>query len=161
MRALLPFAFLLVCGVCAAAEQPLPIRAMDPLLGGWTCNGVFPASGKTIASTMRLETALGGAGVLKHHDDLAPSKYRALEIWAYDAKAMQFRATVVDGSGGVRQFSAPGWEGDTLTWTSAPDVQPAQKFVYVREPGGTLRVDWQIERDGHFVVGDTLTCKRQ
>ncbi len=161
MRALAPIALLLICGACMAAERTLPIRAMDPLLGSWACQGVFPASGKVIASTMHLASELGGAGVLKRHDDLPPSSYRALEIWAYDAKTLQFRASVVDGSGGVRQFSASGWDGDTLTWTSAPDVQPAQKFVYVRQPQGTLRVDWQIMRDGRFVLGDTLTCKRQ
>ena len=161
MRALLPFALLLACGAGVAAERPLPIRAMDPLLGHWACHGVFPASGKTIDSTMRLESDLGGAMVLKRHDDLPPSTYRALETWGYDAKSGQFRAAVVDASGGIRQFAATGWDGDTLTWNSMPDVQPAQKFVYVREAGGTLRLDWQIMRNGGFVVGDTLTCKRQ
>jgi len=161
LRALPALALLLAGGICSAAESALPIRVMAPLLGSWKCEGVFPASGKRIASTLRLESSLGGAVVLKHHDDLPPSTYRALETWAYDAKAGQFRAAVVDGSGGMRLFSAPGWEGDTLTWTSAPDVQPAQKFIYVREAGGALRVDWQIMRGNQFVVGDTLTCKRQ
>lgn len=160
MRLLVFSALLLTAGACVAAESA-PMRSMDALLGGWRCDGVFPASGKTIASTMRLESALGGAGVLKHHDDLPPATYHALETWVYDAKAKAFRAVVVDGTGGARQFSAPGWEGDTLIWTSASEVQPAQKFVYVREPDGVLRVDWQIERQGRFVVGDTLTCKRQ
>lgn len=160
MRVLLSSILLLCAGACAAAE-PASIRAMDPLLGGWRCAGVFPASGKTIASTMRLESALGGAGVLKHHDDLPPAAYHALETWVYDAKAEEFRAVVVDGAGSARQFRSSGWDGDTLAWTSASEVRPAQKFVYVRESDGVLRVDWQIERQGRFVVGDTLTCKRQ
>lgn len=49
---------------------------------------------------------------------------------------------------------------DTLTWASSPDVQPAQRFVYLRK-GADLQVDWQVMKEGHFVVGDTLTCKRQ
>jgi hypothetical protein len=144
-----------------ATASGASIQDMRPLLGGWHCDGVFPASGKTIASVMRLEADLGDAIVLKHHDDLAPATYKAVEAWTYDAKSRDFNAAVVDSLGGARRFSSSGWEGDTLTWTSAPDVQPAQKFVYVRGPDGTLRVDWQVKREGRFVVGDTLTCKRQ
>ena len=156
---------LLVLSLAGAAAEATAsgasIQAMQPLLGSWRCDGVFPASGKTIASVMRLEADLGDAIVLKHHDDFAPATYKAVEAWTYDAKSGQFNAVVIDSLGGARRFSSSGWEGDTLTWMSAPDVQPAQKFVYVREQDGTLRVDWQRMREGRFVVGDTLTCKRQ
>ncbi|NII74557.1 hypothetical protein FHW84_003147 [Dyella sp. SG562] len=160
MRVPFLFALTLLGGAASAAEAPSPIQAMQPLLGSWHCAGVFPASGKKIASTMRFDTELGGAGVLKHHDDIAPNTYRAVEAWTYDAKGRQFNAAIVDNFGGARRFSADGWEGDTLTWTSAPEVQPAQKFVYVRMADGGLRVDWQVMRGGSFVVGDTLSCKR-
>lgn len=161
MRTPLLLALMLAGGAAAAAESPTPIQSMQPLLGSWHCAGVFPASGKTIASTIRFETELGGAGVLKHHDDIAPNTYRALEAWTYDAKGKQFNAAIVDNFGGARRFSASGWQGDTLTWNSAPEVQPAQKFVYVRAADGTLRVDWQMMRGESFVVGDTLTCRRR
>jgi hypothetical protein len=161
MRISLWLALMSVCGVAGAAEPQTPIHVMESLLGHWRCDGVFPASGKTIASTMRFDADLGGAAVLKHHDDIAPATYRAVEAWTYDAKGKQFNAAIVDNFGGTRRFSSGGWEGDTLTWTSAPEVQPAQKFVYVRTAGGALRVDWQVMRDGGFVVGDTLTCKRR
>ena len=155
------FALVLVCGAVGAAEPQVSIHAMEPLLGSWRCDGVFPASGKTIASTMRFDVDLGGAAVLKHHDDIAPASYRAVEAWTYDATGKQFNAAIVDNFGGARRFSSSGWEGDTLAWTSAPEVQPAQKFIYVRAADGVLRVDWQVIRGGNFVVGDTLTCKRQ
>ncbi|MGO4702443.1 hypothetical protein [Dyella sp. 2RAB6] len=161
MRVALLFALTLLGGVASAADAPPAMHAMEPLLGSWHCAGVFPASGKTIASTIRFDTDLGGAGVLKHHDDIAPNTYRAVEAWTYDAKARLFNAAIVDNFGGARRFSATGWDGDTLTWTSAPEVQPAQKFVYVRAADGTLRVDWQMMRGGSFALGDTLTCKRQ
>ena len=161
MRVSLLFALAMVYGAAGAAELPAPIHAMQPLLGSWRCDGVFPASGKTIASTMRFDIDLGGAAVLKHHDDIAPANYRAVEGWTYDAKGKLFNAAIVDNFGGARRFSSGGWEGDTLTWASAPEVQPAQKFIYVRAANGPLRVDWQVMRDGNYVVGDTLTCKRQ
>ena len=160
MRIACLFALALVGTAANAADAPPAIHAMEPLLGRWHCDGVFPASGKTIASNIRFDTELGGAGVLKHHDDIAPNTYRAVEAWTYDAKAKLFNAAIVDNFGGARRFSSTGWEGDTLTWTSAPEVQPAQKFVYVRAADGALRVDWQVTRGGNLVVGDTLTCKR-
>lgn len=161
MRIPLLFALALACGAAGATEPQAPIHAMQSLLGGWRCDGVFPASGKTIASTMRFDIDLGGEAVLKHHDDIAPASYRAVEAWTYEPKGKQFNAAVVDNFGGTRRFSSSGWEGDTLAWTSAPEVQPAQKFIYVRKADGVLRVDWQVMRDGNWVVGDTLTCKRQ
>ncbi|WP_266171103.1 hypothetical protein [Dyella subtropica] len=166
MRYPLLFAVALALGrastAFAAEPSAQPIRAMDALIGHWQCDGVFPASGKTIASTMRFEADLGGNAVLKHHDDISPpASYHAVEAWGYDAKAQRFNATILDSFGGARRFSSDGWNGDTLTWTSAPELQPAQRFVYVRKDASTLTVDWDIMREGHFVVGDTLICKRQ
>jgi len=161
MRVGFLFVLMLAGGAACAADAPTSMQAMQPLLGSWHCDGVFPASGKKIASTIRFDTDLGGAGLLKHHDDIAPDTYRAVEAWTYDAKGRQFNAAIVDSFGGARRFSSPGWAGDTLTWTSAPEVQPAQQFVYVRAADGTLRMDWQVQRNGSFAVGDTLTCKRQ
>ena len=45
--------------------------------------------------------------------------------------------------------------------TSAPELQPAQRFVYARLGQRQLRIDWEVERKGAWVVGDTLTCKRR
>ncbi|SFS12035.1 hypothetical protein SAMN05216570_2602 [Dyella sp. OK004] len=149
-----------VTAAMAAESAVAPMHSMDGLIGHWQCHGVFPASGKTIDSSMRFEPDLGGDAVLKHHDDVAPARYRAVEAWAYDAKAQRYNATVLDNFGGARRFSSEGWVQDTLTWTSSPDVQPAQSFVYLRK-GTDLQVDWQVMKEGHFVVGDTLTCKRQ
>ena len=161
MRVGCSFLLMLAGSAAGAADAPSPMQAMQPLLGSWHCAGVFPASGKRISSSIRFDAELGGAGVLKHHDDIAPNTYRAVEAWTYDAKGKQFNAAIVDNFGGARRFGSTGWDGDTLTWTSAPEVQPAQKFVYVRAADGTLRVDWQVLRNGGFAVGDTLTCKRQ
>jgi hypothetical protein len=168
----LPFLFVLIAASSAAAAMvadsaatdpdDTSIRVMDGLIGRWQCNGVFPASGRTISSTMRFESDLDGAALLKHHDDTSPpARYHALEAWGYEARSRRFNAMLLDSSGGARRFSTDGWVGDTLTWISSPELQPAQRFVYVRKGQGMLQVDWQVMRDGQFVVGDTLTCKRQ
>jgi len=130
-------------------------------VGSWRCDGSFPASGKTISSTMRFERDLGGTAILKHHDDIPPAGYHAVETWAYSPSDHHFNNGIADNFGGLRRFASDGWNGTTLTWTSAPEVTPKQQFVYVRVTDSEMRVDWQVARDGtNYVVGDTLTCKR-
>lgn len=137
------------------------MRAMDYFQGNWRCEGVFPASGKTIASDMRYAIDLHGAALVKHHDDVAPGSYRAIEAWGYDARNSRYEAALLDNAGGVRRFRSPGWQHDVLTWDSAADAVPAQRFVYTRLDGRHYRIDWKVKRDGErFVVGDTLTCVR-
>jgi hypothetical protein len=146
------------------ATLPTPaaqISSLAYVLGNWQCNGSFPKTGKTISSTMRFEQDLSGAGILKHHDDIAPASYHAIETWAYDPNAHRFAGSISDNFGGVREFTSDGWSNGVLTWSGGPAVKPVQQFVYSRLDDSTMRVDWQVVRDGtNYVVGDTLTCKK-
>jgi hypothetical protein len=159
----LALATLLLAGAASAATPPeAPFHDYADLIGHWSCHGVFPANGKTIDSELRFESDLGGKALLKHHDDTsAPALYHAVEAWGYDAKSNRYNATILDNFGGARLFSSTGWAGDTLLWTSAPEIQPAQRFRYIRLPLGKLRIDWEVEKQGAMVVGDTLTCERK
>jgi hypothetical protein len=163
MGLLVAFAALLGSTTAISAEQPpAPIRSLDYFIGDWTCSGMFPSNGKAIASTMRYASDLQGNALLKHHDDTAPGIYRAIEAWGYDDQAKRFNATIMDNFGGARRFSSDGWKQDVLTWSSAADVTPVQRFVYTRLDQQRYRVDWDVSNNGtDFVVGDTLTCKRQ
>ncbi|WP_130618782.1 hypothetical protein [Dyella amyloliquefaciens] len=145
----------------AMASTDAPLRDFTDLQGTWTCHGVFPASGKTIDSTVRFALDLDGKALVKHHDDTSPpALYHALEAWGYDAKNQRYNATILDSFGGARLFSSTGWKDDQLVWSSASEVKPAQRFTYVREGHDGLRIDWEVERDGAFVIGDTLHCSR-
>ena len=149
---------------CAAsAEQPpAPMQSLDYFKGRWTCTGVFLSSGKSIASTMRYDSDLQGSAIIKHHDDSEPNIYRAIEAWGYDAKTKHFNATILDNFGGARRFSSAGWQDNELSWSSAADVTPEQRFVYVRLDEEHYRIDWDVAKaDNSFVVGDTLTCQRK
>ncbi|GAA0708324.1 hypothetical protein [Dokdonella soli] len=156
-----------VCSFASAADAPPSGTAASPpaydyFLGVWRCDGVFPASGKTISSSMRFEWDLASHSLLKHHDDKPPALYHAVELWSSKANSNQFNAAIVDNFGGVRAFGSPGWQGDSLTWTGAPAVQPRQQFVYTKLGNDRFRVDWQVAKnDQPFVVGDTLTCERK
>lgn len=156
----------LACGLCLLAGTVVaatdePFRDFADLPGSWICHGVFPASGKTIDSSVRFERDLAGKALVKHHDDTSPpALYHAVEAWGYDAKTGHYNAVVLDNFGGARVFTAEGWHDNRLTWNSAPEVKPAQRFVYIRMPQNHLRIDWEVERDGKQVVGDTLDCTR-
>lgn len=149
----------------AAAAVPrapaAPVASLAYFLGSWQCNGSFPSSGKAISSKMRFESDLAGSAIVKHHDDVAPSSYHDIEVWSYSNDDKRFNAFVADNFGGMRRFASDGWHGAVLTWSSASDVTPIQQFVYTRLTADSMRVDWQISKDGtHYVVGDTLTCSK-
>lgn len=145
-----------------ASTLNAPFLDFADLQGEWTCHGVFPASGKTIDSIVRFAFDLDGKVLVKHHDDTsAPALYHALEAWGFDAKSQRYNATILDSFGGARLFSSAGWAGGRLVWNSAPEVKPAQRFTYVREGHDGLRIDWEREREGAFVLGDTLHCARR
>jgi hypothetical protein len=155
-------AFLCITGLLSASAIASPDDALHDfadLVGVWSCHGVFPATGKTIDSSLRFEFDLGGKALVKHHDDTSPpAMYHALEAWGYDAKNGRYNATIFDNFGGARLFSSEGWKNDRLVWTSAPEVKPAQRFIYVREAPQGLRIDWEVAKGDSFVVGDTLHC---
>ena len=152
----------LMSGGAMASPIDAAFRDFAALQGEWTCHGVFPASGKTIDSNVRFALDLDGKALVKHHDDTsAPALYHALEAWGFDAKNQRYNATILDSFGGARLFSSAGWADGRLVWSSAADVKPAQRFTYVREGQDGLRIDWELERDGAFVIGDTLHCSRR
>jgi hypothetical protein len=156
--------FALSLSAAALAESPSPgppATLPTYFIGSWKCDGVFPASGKKISSTMTFAPDLDGKTIVKHHDDTSPpALYHAIEIWTYSATDKQYHAAIVDNFGGVREFSSPGWDGNRFIWTSAPSVKPLQQFAYERRDPDSFNVDWRVSRDGAYVIGDTLTCTR-
>ena len=162
MRRLLS-SFLGLAGLASMAAPAVAgvAPAFDGFTGQWACAGHF-ASGKSIASRMSFESALQGAGLIKHHDDLSPGSYHAVEVWGLPTKDGRFNMVVLDNFGGARHFVSDGWRGATLVWTGDAQVTPAQRFVYTRLDAARFRVDWEVSRDGKpFAMGDTLTCTRR
>jgi hypothetical protein len=131
--------------------------SLDYFVGRWRCEGVFPAIGKSIASTLKFEQDTASGAVLKHHDDTPPNSFHALEVWR-SVKAGGLSDTIVERSGGVYPpFTSPGWNGDTLVWSSPPGVTPANRYTYVRLSPDQMRVEWSFAKiEGEYKVGDTL-----
>jgi hypothetical protein len=137
------------------------IASFQYFSGTWGCQGSFPATGKTIASELTFAPALDGAFLSLQHDDLPPNKFHALEMWGWDAKNSTFSATIFDNSGGARHFTSSGWQDQSLTWNAdiAPvATAPAERFVFRKDSGTQMTVNWEVNRDSSWKVGDTLTC---
>ena len=145
----------------AAAVSDASASSLDYFVGRWQCDGVFPASGKSIASTLEFERDSASGALIKHHDDAPPNRYYALELWGF-VKAGGLSDTIADRLGGVHPpFTSPGWDGDTLVWSSPPGVNPANRFIYVRLSADRMRLDWSVAKiEGQYQIGDARNCVR-
>ena len=138
-----------------------PSDSFSYFAGDWHCAGVFPASGRAIASNLHFGWNAESAALTKRHDDEPPNGYHATELWGA-TKSGDLKDTIVDPFAGVRYYSSPGWSEDALTWTNTAEASPKDRFTYTRLNPRTMRVDWATSRDGStYVVGDTLTCSRK
>jgi hypothetical protein len=137
----------------------LPAAQFQELAGEWHCGGTF-ANGKALSSNLHFDWDAAAAVMVKRHDDVQVPGYHAVELWAA-TKAGGLQDTIADPFGGVREFTSPGWSGDVLTWTGVVTTPYFERFVYTRLDPATLRVDWDVSKDGAaYKNGDTLTCKK-
>jgi hypothetical protein len=132
--------------------------------GSWTCEGVFPSSGKSIASNMDFSSGLEGAWLAVQSDDVPPNRFHARELWGYDKNAKGFRNFIFDNFGGARLFTSPGWDGDKLVWTGdafANTDAPAQRFIFQKSSAQEFVVSWEVRKPlADWSVGDRLTCRK-
>jgi hypothetical protein len=140
------------------------IASFQYFSGTWGCQGSFPATGKTIASTLTFAPALDGAFLSLQHADLPPNKFHALEMWGWDAKTSTFTARIFDNYGGARHFTSTGWQDQSLTWNAdiaTGATAPAERFVFRKDSATQMTVNWEVSRDSSWKIGDTLTCTRK
>jgi hypothetical protein len=172
------FAILLAFSGSSAgqAKDPAPAVAspntladeLQPLAyfqGLWTCQGVFPSSGKPIASNLDFSSGLEGAWLAVQSDDVPPNRFHARELWGYDKNAKRFRNFIFDNFGGARLFTSPGWDGDKLVWTGdafASADAPAQRFIFQKSSPQEFAVSWEVRKpQADWAVGDRLTCRKR
>lgn len=137
--------------------------AMQPLqffVGSWNCAGHFIANGAAINSTVTFAYDAATATLSVHHDDLAPNKYHAVELWG-PSKTGGYRNSLGDAYSGIRWFSSPGFVGDSLAWTRGDASEaPVERFIYLRK-GTAMTIEWWVAKPGAaLVLGDTLDCRR-
>jgi hypothetical protein len=137
------------------------ISSLQFFTGTWGCKGSFPATGKTIESRITFTPDLDGAWLAVRHDDTPPNKFHALELWGWDAKKSELTATIFDNYGGARHFTSPGWQDQSLTWNAdvaSGATSPSERFVFRKDSASQFTVNWEVNRDNAWKVGDTITC---
>jgi hypothetical protein len=141
-----------------------PIESFSPFQGKWTCDGVFPKSGKRIDSQIVFAPDLEGAWLAVRHDDMPPDRFHALELWGYDSATKNLVAFIYDNFGGVRKFTSAGPANDQLIWkgeSTKADPPITERFIFNFKDPGQLIVNYEVERgSADWVIGDTLTCKK-
>jgi len=174
-----PLLALLLLGVCGrftmgarqangTPQGPVQLKteleALAGFAGRWSCQGVFPSSGKAIESQLVFAPDLEGAWLAVRHDDLPPNRYHALEMWGFDAESKQFVAFIYDNFGGTRKFTSAGWVGKQLVWLgeSAKTAPPVtERFRFASQGPNQLLMNYEVKKgSGDWAVGDTLTCRK-
>jgi hypothetical protein len=160
--------------LASAAKSPAPRQsqtsaaaAIQPLayfVGQWNCDGHFTSNNQPISATITAALDLQNSWLNFRWDDKAPSQFHALELWGFNKTAKQFTNFTYDNFGGVRMFTSPGWDGDTLTWLGdalADPNNPNQRFVIARKSSKEFVITWQTHQpQGDWRTGDELTCKQ-
>jgi hypothetical protein len=147
-----------------AAKLQRQVESLSPFEGKWSCEGIFPKSGKHIASHIIFAPDLEGAWLTVRHDDMPPDRFHALELWGFDSTAKNFVAFIYDNFGGVRKFTSSGLANDQLIWkgeNTKADPPITERFVFNLKEASQFVVNYEIQRGtADWVVGDTLTCKK-
>jgi hypothetical protein len=140
------------------------VEPFSPFTGRWSCDGIFPKSGKHIASQIVVAPDLQGAWLTVRHDDMPPDQFHALELWGFDSAAKNFVAFIYDNFGGVRKFTSVGLAGDQLIWkgeSTKADPPITERFVFKLKDPSQLVVSYEVQRgSADWMIGDILTCKK-
>jgi hypothetical protein len=150
--------------VDSAAKLQKQVESFSLFEGKWSCEGIFPKSGKHIASQIVFAPDLEGAWLAVRHDDMPPDRFHALELWGFDSAAKNFIAFIYDNFGGVRKFTSAGLASDQLIWkgeSTKADPSITERFVFNLKDASQFVVNYEVQRDSaDWVIGDTLTCKK-
>lgn len=158
---------ILLAAACGGAASPVAAGAQggpDPLtffVGDWSCVGRF-ADGNTIASRETFAPSLDGRWLEMHHVDDPPHRYKAIEMWRYDAAAKRLRVYVFDNSGGKREYTSTGWYRNRLELQNVATRGYVDRFTFQRRGDRQYRVIYAHRTENRrWKIGDTLDCTHQ
>ena len=58
-------------------------------------------------------------------------------------------------------FRSTGWQDQSFTWNldlATGATAPAERFVFRKDSATQMTVNWEVNRDASWKIGDTLTC---
>jgi hypothetical protein len=151
----------------AQQEQASPahMEALTSYFSGlWAGSGQF-SNGKAIEADVEFRPELGQQWLSYRHTDRAPNRYQALGLWGWNNNSGKLEMSVADNFGGLRQFSAPGWDGHELVFSrsnAAGSSLTAERFVFTRETDNSFKMRYEVSKDGlEWRLGDWLLFQRR
>lgn len=151
------------------AAQAIPAGTTDSvsgwahlLTGPWGCSGAF-ASGRPLAADIVFAAALNAHWLEYHHRDRAPGRYEATALLGPALADSTVVPTVLyDNFGGHRRFgvtTSPTGEVILARDTTEKGAR-VERFTFRPRADGTLWFGWEVQRDGGWALGDSLSCRR-
>ena len=159
------------CASVAAADQPAantPEAAKQffvALSGQWSCTGAF-ANGKPLAADIAFTPKSDGRVLLYHHQDRAPTNFIQDALWGPDAANHALVSLAFAGNPQVlapQLFVAEAWSATSVVFEAKALTSPPfapNRFTYRLDDANTLKMIWEVQRQGAWTMGDQLTCKR-
>ena len=157
-----------------SSAQPAPAPTMVPiakpdfssmmfLTGTWNCSQMLRGKLRPDTST----TTIGMDGMWMVSQDTAPpfDQYRTVAInstgyTGYDPTLKLWVQLGVDTGGGYGWGTSPGWQGDTITWTSK-GLDGSTTTDAMKKVSDTETVDTQTTTDPQGKATTvTITCKK-
>lgn len=164
---------LTVAGNFPARQDP-PDTATSPastlfasLAGRWSCTGGFGRGG-ALQADLTFMLVAGGRALAFQHVDRSPSVYWQSATWGLESGtdrivSLAMAGSMKAGAGTPSMFVASRWSATSLTLVAdtlkAPPFAPNQ-FTYTVSGANTMKVVWEVSRNGALVVGDSLMCAR-
>lgn len=173
MRRMLVFLLLMLAPYAtpATAGQPDANTAeaarqlFAALAGQWSCSGAF-ANGKPLAADITFTLKSDSRALLYHHQDRAPSNFIQDALWGPDAANHSLVSLAFAGNPQVlapQLFVAQSWTTTSIIFEAKALTSPPfapNRFTYRLDDANTLKMIWEVQRQGAWSMGDQLTCKR-
>ena len=141
-------------------------RLFADVVGQWVCTGSF-SDGRPLAADLSFAATMDGRTVRYVHRDRSPNRFVQEAMWGPDIANHQLVSVAFMGSAETLTpalFVSTKWSARSVILESRPLTSPpfaTNRFTYTLEALNTLRVVWEVLRDGKWSVGDELRCTRR
>ena len=158
------------CSAAIAGDAPPPntpeaaTQLFSALSGRWSCSGAF-ADGRPLASEMTFTAQADGRSLLYHHEDRPPNNFLQDALWGPDTANRAIVSLAFAGNAKTlvpQLFVSTSWTSTSVVFEAKALTSPPfapNRFTYKLEDS-TLRMIWEVQRQGSWSVGDQLKCNR-
>jgi hypothetical protein len=151
----------------AAQAPPSPANLFRAIKGNWSCAGGF-ARGGALSADLAFQLIGDGHAVSFTHIDRSPGLYWQHAVWAAEPKtghiiSVGIAGAKADFTGTPVSFAATNWSATDVMLvadTSRGPTSVPNRFEYSLLREDSLKMRWEILRNGAWMLGDSLLCAR-